>query len=58
MTVQEMIDALNKIEDKTKEVIWVQDYELVCSACEIDELQENDKYVSVNGYLNNNIKLS
>lgn len=57
MTVQEMIYCLEKIEDKEKEVIWVQDYEMVCSACEIDYLQENDRYVSVNGYLDNKTTL-
>lgn len=38
MTVQELIDALNKIEDKSKDVIHYDEYD-------IDELEERDNDV-------------
>ena len=38
MTVQELIDALNKVEDKSKDVIHYDE-------CDIDELEERDNDV-------------
>ena len=40
VTVQELIDALNKVEDKSKQVIY-DDY------FEIEEIVEHDNYVTL-----------
>ena len=38
MTIQELIDALNKVEDKSKEVLHYDDLS-------IDEIEEQDNYI-------------
>lgn len=49
MTVQDLINELSKIEDKTKVMIWVHDYECTEYDNEIDGLTETKRHVSING---------
>lgn len=49
MTVQQMIDELNKVEDKSKQMIWVQDHDASAYDCEIESILEFKHSVSVNG---------